>query len=117
MTEENDRERATCYGCGAKEGQLHDFCCEMERCPSCGGQLLWCGCSDDSCDGDRIPFILYPTLCAKCGALWPELFYDAEWKHYVEPEMRRKILCEACFKQIKVWIDAEDDARDWTSAE
>src|SRR5262249_36474704 len=35
----------------------------------------------------RIPFIVYPNLCAKCGVLWPEMFHvpDAEWQRYVEP--------------------------------
>jgi hypothetical protein len=32
---------------------------------------------------------------------------DAEWKHYVEPQMQDKMLCEACYTQIKAWIDGE----------
>jgi hypothetical protein len=32
---------------------------------------------------------------------------DAEWKHYIEPQMRREMLCEACYIQIKAWIDGE----------
>jgi hypothetical protein len=45
--------------------------------------------------------------CAKCGALWPEMFNvpGPEWKHYVEPQMQDKMLCEACYTQIKAWID------------
>jgi hypothetical protein len=60
-------------------------------------------------DKGRIPFILYPNLCAKCGTLWPEMFLvpDAEWKHYIEPRMQREMLCQACYKQIKAWIDGE----------
>jgi hypothetical protein len=48
-------------------------------------------------------------LCVKCGTLWPEMFNvpDAEWKHYVEPQMQDKMLCEACYTQIKAWIDGE----------
>lgn len=30
--------------CGAVEGQLHEFGCDMERCPFCGGQLVSCFC-------------------------------------------------------------------------
>jgi hypothetical protein len=37
-------------------------------------------------DKGRVPFILYPNMCAKCGKLWPELFSvsDQEWEQYVE---------------------------------
>jgi hypothetical protein len=109
-------ERATCHDCGAKEGQLHVLGCDMESCPFCGHQLLCCihgmGC-DEALKEDwekskkRIPFILYPNLCAKCGVLWPEMFSvpDAEWKRYVEPRMRDKMLCEACYAHIRACVD------------
>src|SRR5262245_27108793 len=107
--------RATCHDCGTKEGQLHILGCDMERCPFCSNQLISCQCvykklrTDVSPgawayshgltdaqqkdwekllgDKGRIPFVLYPNLCAKCGTLWPEMFLvpDAEWKHYIEP--------------------------------
>jgi len=129
--------RKTCGDCGTKEGQLHILGCDMEGCPFCGNQLISCQCvykklgidiSPGSwayshglteaqqndwekllSDKGRIPFILYPNLCAKCGTLWPEMFVvpDAEWKHYIEPQMRREMLCEACYIQIKAWIDGE----------
>jgi hypothetical protein len=129
--------RRTCGDCGTKEGQLHILGCDMERCPFCGNQLISCQCGYKKLGIDvspgswayshglteaqqedwekllshkgRIPFILYPNLCAKCGTLWPEMFVvlDAEWKHYIEPQMRREMLCEACYIQIKAWIDGE----------
>ena len=37
-------ERAICHDCGAKEGELHNWGCDMEVCPFCGGQLISCGC-------------------------------------------------------------------------
>jgi hypothetical protein len=108
-----------------------------ERCPFCGNQLISCQCVYKKLridvspgawayshgltdaqqkdwekllgDKGRIPFVLYPNLCAKCGALWPEMFLvpDAEWKHYIEPQMQREMLCKACYKQVKAWIDGE----------
>jgi hypothetical protein len=129
--------RATCHDCGTKEGQLHVLGCDMERCPFCGNQLISCQCVYKKLridvspgawayshgltdaqqkdweklvsDKGRIPFVLYPNLCAKCGTLWPEMFLvpDAEWKHYVEPQMQREMLCEVCYKQVKAWIDGE----------
>ena len=129
--------RKTCGDCGTKEGQLHILGCDMERCPFCGNQLISCQCGYKKLgidvspgswayshglteaqqkdwekllsDKGRIPFILYPNLCAKCGTLWPEMFLvpDAEWKHYIEPRMQREMLCQACYKQIKAWIDGE----------
>ena len=127
--------RATCPDCGTKEGQLHILGCDQECCPFCGNQLLSCPCGYKKLriapdawawphrrtDAQRkkwekllgrkgrIPFIQYPLLCAKCGTHWPEMFHvsDAEWKHYVDPRMQRKLLCEACYIQIKAWIDGE----------
>jgi hypothetical protein len=56
----------------------------------------------------RIPFIVYPNICAKCGALWPELFKVSaeEWNRYVEPDMRKQVLCRSCFDYVKRVIDS-----------
>jgi hypothetical protein len=100
--------REVCGDCGVKEGQLHIPGCDMECCASCGGQSIWCGnCPSSTSTKERVPFILYPNLCAKCGTLWPEMFMvpDEEWERYIEPRMRQEMLCKACYKQIKEWID------------
>ena len=114
-------QRETCHDCDVDEGQLHLPGCDMERCPFCGGQLISCGRVRNEHELEtklereakqRVPFVLYPNLCARCGVLWPEMFKvpDAEWEHYVEPRMRREMLCEACYRQIKAWVDEAEQA-------
>ena len=107
------RRREICGDCGVKEGELHRPGCDMECCASCGGQSIWCGnCPSSTSTKKRVPFILYPNLCAKCGTLWPEMFMvpDEEWERYIEPRMRGKMLCEACYTQIKEWVDGARQA-------
>lgn len=55
----------------------------------------------------RIPWILYPNLCARCGALWPGMFRvsDDEWEKYVEPALRGSMLCFGCYTWIQQRID------------
>jgi len=60
----------------------------------------------------RVPFILYPNICRRCGALWPDMFKvpDEEWEKYVEIEVRDEMLCWSCYYQIKGYIDEETRA-------
>jgi hypothetical protein len=37
-----------CHDCNVTTGQFHHPGCDMERCPKCGGQLISCGCLDES---------------------------------------------------------------------
>lgn len=57
----------------------------------------------------RIPFIEYPTICAKCGKVDPELFMvpDRIWEKYIQPTMRNEVLCRPCFDFV---VDAIDTA-------
>jgi hypothetical protein len=39
-------DRQPCHDCGVVKGQLHVFGCDVERCPVCGGQVIFCECND-----------------------------------------------------------------------
>lgn len=55
----------------------------------------------------RVPYLLYPNLCVRCGTLWPEMFHvpDEEWAHYIEPAMRREMICRPCYDEIKHLVE------------
>jgi len=101
--------KKTCHDCGVKEGHLHEFGCDMETCPNCGGQLIGCGCGITSEeDGvfekyDRIPYVIIPNLCGRCGKKWPDMFMvpNEEWEKYVIPELQEKMLCQKCYDYMK----------------
>jgi len=40
---------------------------------------------------------------------------DEEWERYVEPRIRKEVLCWECYNWIKLLIDG-DAERDWTQA-
>jgi hypothetical protein len=44
-----------CGDCAVKEGQLHHWGCDNEKCPKCGGQALGCACANDT--GERYAII------------------------------------------------------------
>ena len=47
-------DRGPCHGCGATKGQYHStFNCDVERCPVCGGQAIYCECRYEGDDEDE----------------------------------------------------------------
>jgi hypothetical protein len=44
----------TCHDCGANPGELHMRGCDVERCPTCGQQLISCG--HHPSEGRRLPW-------------------------------------------------------------
>ncbi len=98
--------RQRCGDCGALEGSLHLVGCDMERCGLCGRQYSSCDCQRQA-DTPRVPYIDWPVVCARCGELWPIFFQvpDAEWRHYIQTDRRREVLCHPCYERIQTWID------------
>ncbi len=37
-----------CHDCGVAVGGYHHALCDMEDCPACGGQAIYCGCDTDA---------------------------------------------------------------------
>ena len=135
-------EQQICHDCGVMEGEIHEYGCDMENCPFCGGQLISCDCcytklgfnvdwKHPTCglpleiyenglpddlhdkwmkilnDRGRVPYIVYPNMCARCGELWPDMFMvpTEEWNYYIESSERDKMLCRKCYNEIKFLID------------
>lgn len=49
-------DRGICHDCGAAKGQFHAGAgCDVERCPSCGGQVISCECEYDGDDERGFP--------------------------------------------------------------
>lgn len=133
-----------CPGCGVEEGKFHEWCCDFEHCPTCGGQLSTCGCKYRCFGYDpdrskpfhnlpkpvyenglppqklamyqkfvtkngRVPFIRWPTFCARCGKLSPRMFMvpDKVWDKYVEVNHRGDFLCVGCFEGVVKLVDAD----------
>jgi hypothetical protein len=44
-----------CHDCGVIKGQLHVIGCDVERCPCCDGQAIFCECDHDIDDADDEP--------------------------------------------------------------
>ena len=55
----------------------------------------------------RVPYIVWPNMCRRCGALWPDMFSvpDEEWRKYVQISRRACLLCRPCYDTIKQLID------------
>jgi len=121
--------KQTCHDCGVYEGQIHEFGCDMERCPFCGNQLISCNClyeyfgesiSENGLNKQqedkwleilerkgRVPYILFPNICGRCGQLWPDMFMvpNDEWEKYIPIKDRDLIICKKCWNEIKKLID------------
>lgn len=123
------RPKNNCGACRASEGHFHMMECDMEICPFCKGQLASCNCawkllhvpeSQELTEGQerewrrllrkkgRIPFVLFPIICAKCGRNWPTLFMDASWPK-VMGKYKEVVLCKRCYAEIMMEHIKPDD--------
>jgi len=92
---------AICHDCGAKEGAIHEYGCDMERCPFCGNQLLSCNC--------KYKFLGYDLDLKKQyhglpESVWMNGLSDEEYDKWVAiletkgrvPYIRYPVLCAYC---------------------
>jgi len=58
----------------------------------------------------RVPYLVFPNMCARCGKLWPEMFHvpDEEWEQYVPLAEQHQMLCQECYDEIKELIRLEE---------
>jgi hypothetical protein len=97
----NGIRKKTCGACGAVEGQIHNDFCDMEPCPICGDQVLYCDCDVEAKFSKRVPFIQFPNMCDYCGKTWPDMFTDKDWKRVLPEIWWDKFLCFECWAYIK----------------
>ncbi len=90
-----------CHDCGVKEGQIHKFGCDMERCPFCGMQLITCDCKyeklgykfDPQKENCGLPKAVYEKgLPKKQQDQWIKMLEEKGRKPYIEYPIR----CARC---------------------
>lgn len=104
---EEIKRNKTCHDCGVGEGQLHEFGCDVERCPFCGGQLLSCTCCYTRLGYNIDETLLYaglPKEVYKYGLSEDE---KKKWMDMLEkkgriPFVEIPIICALCGK---LWPD------------
>jgi hypothetical protein len=67
----------------------------------------------------RLPFVSAPLMCGRCGRLWPGMFVvqDAAWEYYAGPTLRKAMLCEPCFHDLRQKIDKHQPRPAWVPCE
>ncbi len=47
----------------------------------------------------RVPYIYYPKICCKCGAVNPKkvIYFGCRWEFFIELSMQDKVICDECF--------------------
>ena len=79
----------TCHDCGVSEGEIHQFGCDMEKCPLCGWQLLSCNCIYEFLGydvDDEKPFSGLPEDVSACHV--NEWAPASQLREYIVPKDR-----------------------------
>ena len=59
--------RLRCFDCGVAAGGLHHVGCDVQRCPSCGGQMMTCECRFDEDGPGDVDEDGWDDLCEPLG--------------------------------------------------
>jgi len=60
-----------CPDCGVKPGQTHEGGCDVERCSSCGLQLISCDCGEYNEETDCMENKPHDPAFARWTGFWP----------------------------------------------
>ena len=79
----------------------------MTKFPSRHNSEEWLRFSKIMDDKGRIPYIILPSHCVRCGVAWPDHFKlsDDEWKSYMGDHEQKRIICLDCWRMLKGWVD------------
>ncbi len=102
-----------CHDCGCKEGEIHEYGCDVEVCPFCGGQL--CSCN---CEYEKLGYHLdeNKTFSGLPQDVYEKGVSDEEEKKYVNileekgriPYLAIPPLCRSCGKTYPMPIMWDD---------
>ncbi|MFX0099827.1 MAG: hypothetical protein ACFFCS_09600 [Candidatus Hodarchaeota archaeon] len=111
--DENVYKNALCHDCGRKEGEIHEYGCDMEICPFCGLQIITCGCIykklgydyDPEKENDGLPLDVYKNGVSDEER---EKFMQILEKKGRIPALSFPVICRGCGKKYPTTIIWED---------
>lgn len=52
----------------------------------------------------RIPYVVLPNLCARCGQTWPDMFMVDDWSEVIPANAQSEMLCRKCYGLVKGFV-------------
>lgn len=52
----------------------------------------------------RIPCMVDPLMCGRCGQMWPEFFMVDDWHDVIPAHIAGQILCRECYETVKSFV-------------